>query len=341
MDSSTSHFEKFPRRAFSLLATALVAWAVCAFYSVYLNAEVVHYRQGYGIQNAWAAQMVREHGAKTVVYGGSSCAFSVDGERMLANFGEPTVNCGLIAGMGPMILSESALSHLRRGDTLIVAVEPELLTESFKQQTAIAVQFSLATHHPEWVLHPALGMGRVNWFQAAVALRPGGYHTFTLLGKLMERKPLYRYHLNDYHKSGWVQTDVRLPLTQPAEHGTKLSEDARQLLTNISAWCQTNGIRVAYAFPWSYCPADQLRRYEKQNLEFIGEVMAFIPVLRDPSLGADPAAGDFADSPLHPVEATAARHSDELGREVQQWDTWTREKLERAMADLQASVHGQ
>lgn len=335
MDSSISHFERFPHRAFLLLMTALVTWVACAFYSVYLNPEVVHYREGYAIQNAWAAQMVREHGAKTVVYGGSSCAFSVDGERMLAHDGEPIVNGGLIAGMGPMILTESALSHLRRGDTLIVAVEPELLTESFKEQTAIAVQYSLASHHLEWVLHPALEMGRVNWFQVAAALRPGGYHTFTLLGKLAQGKPLYRYQLSDYHRSGWMQTAVRLPLTQAAEHGTRLSDDARLLLTNISKWCQTNGIRVAYAFPWSYCPPDQLRRFKKENAEYIAEVMTILPVLRDPSLGADPVAEDFADSPLHPIEAAAARHTDELARELRQWDTWTPETLKQAIAESQ------
>jgi len=335
MDSSTSHSERFPRRAFLLLATALAAWLACAFYSVYLNPEIVHYRQGYAIQSAWAARMTREHGAKTVVYGGSSCAFSVDGERMLSQFDEPTVNCGLIAGMGPIIISESALSHLRRGDTLIVALEPELLTESFRDQPAIAMQFSIAAHHPEWVLQPRLGMGRANWFHLAADLRPGGYHTFTLLGKLAQRKPLYRYHLSDFHRSGWVQTDVRLPMTQPAEHGPRLSDDARQLFGSIAGWCRTNGIRVAYSFPVSYCPADQLPRYKKENADLIQQVMAFIPVLRDPSLSADPVAADFADSPLHPVEVEAERHTDELARELQQWDTWTREKLEQAVAQSQ------
>ena len=340
MDSFTSPSRKFPRRAFRLLIIALAAWVVCAFYSVYLNPEVVHYRQGYAIQRAWAAQMTRQHGAKIIVYGGSSCAFSVDGERMLANFGEPTVNSGAIAGIGPIILTESALSHLRRGDTLIVALEPELLTESFKDQPDIAVQFSMAVRHPEWVLHPVLGMGRLNWFQTAVALRPGGYHTFTLLGKLMQRKPLYRYHLSDYHPSGWVQTAVRIPLTQAEGHGPQLSDDARLLLTSVARWCKTNEIRVAYSLPWSYCPTEHLRAYEKENAEYIRQVMDCLPVLRDPSLGADPVAADFADSPLHPVEATAARRTDELGREIQQWDIWTSEKLKQAVAESQDAAPG-
>jgi hypothetical protein len=334
MDSSTLHSKKIPRRAVLLLATALASWAACAVYSVYLNPEVVHYREGDEIKRAWAAQMSREHGAKIIIYGGSSCEFSVDGERMLANFGEPVVNAGRHAGMGAVVLTESALPDLRRGDTLIIALEPFLMT-SPGDETALGVQFSVASHHPEWVLHPVVGVGKINWFQAAVSLRPGGYHVFTLLGKWMRRQPLYRYQLSDYHRSGWKQTAVRIPQTAGAGYGAHLSADVQILLTNLSQWSQTNGVRLAYSLPWCYCPPDQLRAVQKQNAEYLAEVMAFVPVLKDNSLGADPVAGDFADAALHPNEIGAAKRTDELGREIQQWDIWTSEALKRTIAELQ------
>lgn len=335
MDSSTSHFKQIPRRAFLLLITALASWAACAFYSVYLNPEVIHYRQGDAIKREWAAQMTREHGAKIIVYGGSSCEFSIDGERLLANYGEAVVNDGRHAGMGAVMLTEAALSDLRPGDTLIVALEPDLLGSSFGQEPALAVQLSLAVHHPEWVFHPALGIGQVNWFQAAAALRPGAYHAFTLLGKWMLGQPSYRYKLSDYHRSGWKQTAVRVPQTGWEGHETHLSGDARALLSNLSQWCKTNRIRVAYSLPWSYCLPDQRRKLRKANAEFLAEIMPFVPVLRDDSLGADPGAGDFADTGLHLTGTGAERRTDEFGREIQHWDTWTREELERAIADLQ------
>lgn len=337
MDSSTSHFKRVPRLAALLLGTALASWAACAFYSVRLNPEVVHYREGYNIQRAWAEKLTREHGAKIVIYGGSSCAFSIDGERLLANYGEPLVNDGRHAGMGGVVLTESALSDVRRGDTLIIALEPGLLASPFGKNPGLAVQFSFAVHHPEWVLHPVLGVGQMNCFQAATELRPGGYHVFTLLGKILRGQPLYRYQLSDYHRSGWKETSVRVSQTGAAGHGPDLSDDARLLLTNLSAWCRTNDVRVAYSLPWSYCPPGDMRTFREANVKLIQEVMAYVPVLQDPSLGAHPVAEDFADTALHLTVAGAAKRTDELGRQIQQWKIWTRETLEQATAELDSA----
>jgi hypothetical protein len=340
MDSSISHSKKIPSRAVLLLATALASWVGCAFYTLHLNPEVNHYRAGEIIKRAWAAQMTREHGAKIVAYGGSSCEFSIDGERLLANYGQPVVNDGRHAGMGAVMLTESVLGELRRGDTLIITLEPGLLAGQLKEEPALAVQFSFGMHHPEWMLHPVLDVGRVNWFRAATALRPGGYHVFTLLGKWMRGQPLYRYQNSDYNRSGWARTAVRLPLTGEIGEAPHLSADVRILLANLSRWCQTNGVRVAYSLPWLYCSPERLRLCQKQNAEFLIEIMAFVPVLRDPALGADPDASDFADTPLHLTETGAVRRTDELGRELQQWDTWTRADLNRAIANLQGPARG-
>jgi hypothetical protein len=334
MDSSTSHFKAVPWRAVLLLGTALTTWLVCAVYSLHFNPEVTHFRDGDTIKRAWVAELTRQYSSKIVVYGGSSCEFSVDGERLLASYNEPVVNDGRHAGMGPALLTESALHDVRRGDTLIVALEPSALTEPTDGEPALAVQFSFAVHHPEWVLHPVLGAGQVNWFEAIAALRPGGYHFFTLMGKWVRRQPLYRYRLSDFHRSGWKQTTVCVPLTGPSGHGPHLSDDGKALLAHLSLWCQTNGVRLAYSLPWSYCPPDQLRCFRRQNADLLAEIMAYIPVLRDDSLGADPDAGDFADTALHVNVSGAARRTDELGREIQKWNTWTLESLERATADL-------
>lgn len=341
MDSSTSHFNKVPGRALLLVATALASWAACVFYTLRFNPEVTHYRYGYQIKRQWADQMTREHGAKFVVYGGSSCEFSIDGERLLSNFREPVVNDGRHAGMGPVVLTESALSDLRRGDTLIVGLEPGLLTLPFGKEPALGVQFSFAVHHPHWVLQPALGMGQATWFQAAAALRPGGYFAFTMLGKWMRGQPLYRYQNRDFHRSGWCESAVRIPMTGAAGHQPNLSEDGKALLSNISQWCQTNGIRVAYSLPWSYCPTNDLREFRQSNAQIVAQIMPLMPVLRDDSLGANPDARNFADTPLHLTKTGAAQRTDEFGRQIQQWNIWMRSDLDRAIAALQNPETGE
>ncbi len=340
MDSSISRFKWVPLRAVLLLATAFATWVACVIYSEYLNPEVIHYSQGDAIKRAWTERLTREYGQKIIIYGGSSCEFSIDGERLLANYKEPVVNDGRHAGMGVVVLTESVLGDLRRGDTLIVALEPDGLTESIEGEPSLAVQFSFAVHHPEWVLHPVLGMGQVSSFEAAAAMRPGGYHAFTMLGKIFRRQPMYRYQLSDYHRSGWKQTAVRVPMTIGAGHGLHLSNDGRTLLTNLAQWCQTNGVRVAYSLPWSYCPSDRLRGFQRGNAELLAEITPIIPVLRDSALGADPVADDFADTAWHLTGSGAIQRTDELGHEIQQWDTWTKEDLEREIAGLHDLAQG-
>lgn len=327
MDSSTSHSNGwFPRKAFALLLTALVAWVLFGLYSLHLNPEVVHYSEGAKIKNAWAEKMTREYGAKVIVIGGSSCEFSIDGERMLKEFHLPTVNYGRHAGMGPSIMVESVLGHLRHGDTLIIAVEPGLLTEPLSEPS-LAVQFSVARHHPEWVLHPTLGVGRVSLFQAATLLRPGGYHVFTMLGKIVLGEPLYRYKLSDYRASGWKQTDVRMPIGGPPGHGQHLSQDALLLLQRLHDWCDQHGVRAAYSLPWAYTPEDKVREFQKENIQFLLQVAKFFPVLKDSRLGADPNKEDFADTNFHLRTAAAETRTDELAKQIVSWNVWTVEEL--------------
>ena len=327
MSSSTSHSDRWiPGWTVLLLLMALVAWAGCIFYSLRLNPEVRHYSQGAAIKNAWAEKMTREHGHKILVFGGSSVEFSIDGERMLNKHQLPVVNYGRHAGMGAMVLTESVLEHLAPGDTLIVSLEPGLLTVPL-EQTSLGVQFSFAQRRPNWVLHPVLGLGRLNWFQAAALLRPGGYHTFTMLGKLARGKSLYRYQLSDYRASGWKQTAVRVNLEGPAEHSGRLSADSRALLQALRAWCDRHQVRGAYALSWSYSPAAQEHSFQQENLRFLEQVAEYLPILKDARLGADPILEHFSDSALHPNEAGAAVHTDELAGQIKQWEFWTTEEL--------------
>jgi hypothetical protein len=315
------------------LLAAVAAWGGGILYSLKVTPEIHYYVQGAEIKDRWAEQMTREHGAKILVYGGSSCAFSIDGERMLDRFGLPTVNYGRGAGMGAAVLTESVLAQARPGDTLIVALEPGLLTDPL-DQLAEGVQFSFAVHHPEWVLHPALGVSQMNWFQALNALRPGGTHLFTLLGKVAGHKPLLRYHVTDYRPSGFEQTAVRVKNIVLAGHGPDLSADAGVLLRNLRAWCDQRHVRVAYSMPWSYASPDQERAFRRSNIRLLLEINQFVPVLKDPNLGASTNLEFYADTGLHLTEAGSAQRTDQLSAAIKNWDTWSPEALRARDAEL-------
>ena len=80
MASSTSPSEpRVPRLLCGLVLAALLAWAGCAFYTLRLNPENRFLKAAALTKQSWARKMTREHGAKHVIVGTSSCTFSIDG----------------------------------------------------------------------------------------------------------------------------------------------------------------------------------------------------------------------------------------------------------------------
>jgi hypothetical protein len=264
--------------------------------------------------------LTERHSPKTVVFGGSSCEFSIDGERLLNLYQLPVANFGGHAGMGAALIAESALGELRSGDTLIVAVEPGLLTGT-ADQTSLGIQFSVATHHPEWVLRPALGVEEASWIQVLVALRPGGYHTFTLLGKLIRGQPLYRYQLRDYRVSGWAQTAARYPFNDPEPYPASLSTNGRKLLEQLSAWCQERGIHVAYSLPWCYTPPEDVAKFKTVNAELLTQIAPIMAVLNDTRLGTDSDRSHFADTNYHLNESGTDLRCAEFAQALKSWQS--------------------
>jgi hypothetical protein len=130
-----------------------------------------------------------------------------------------------------------------------------------------------------------------------------------------------------------VSTKVRVVLTDPPGHGPSLSAEARQFLPALKDWCVAHGVRVAYSLPRGYAPATQIKEFQKGNADFLRQMVEFIPVLKDESLGADTHTEHYADSAWHLNEEGSRLRTDELGRAVQQWDLWRVEEL-RQLAGL-------
>jgi hypothetical protein len=311
-----------PTLARNLLLVALIAWAACAAYTVWLNPEVRFYSQLSEAQDAWSRKTETEHTNKVVIYGGSSCMFAIDGKLMLQEFGLPVVNRGLAAGMGVKVLTLHALEDLKRGDTLIVALEPGQLTAT-TEPTSLGTQFSYAVGHPDWITRDTLAMPSKGWVSSLLALRPGSYHTLTLIGKMLKGRPMYRYAVADERPSGWMVTAVRLPIQGPPGHGDRLSDDVLKFLPALRDWCQERGVRVAYSMPWAYCPPNVLEYFRERNARTLSEIAEHIPVLQDPALGASTDATLFADTVWHLTEAGAALRSAQLGRAIQEWHLWS------------------
>src|ERR1051326_5123913 len=181
---------RVPRVLIQVLASALIAWLACAFYTLYANPEVVFFKKAAVLKAHWAAKMTAEHEHKTVFFGGSSCTFSINPEQLLEKHNLPAANLGLGAGMGLRVLTRFALEQVRPGDTLIMAMEPGVLLGPM-EDTMLGAQISFALHRPVWLAGSDTvdGTRPMHWASSILMLRPGGYHTVTLMGKVLSRKP--------------------------------------------------------------------------------------------------------------------------------------------------------
>jgi len=312
-----------------LLGVAVSAWAVAALYTLQGNPEIAFFRRADALKREWSRAISSGHSNRIVVFGGSSCLTSVVPRRMLEQHQLPTLNLGLGAGMGAQILTRYALDSVKPGDTLIVALEPGLLVRP-PELEPLGAQFAVATGQPR-----LLSDGRrVDWVGALVSLRPGGYHVFTLLGKIILRQPLYRYTPSELKEGGWHEVAARRDLGNPGVGKLKLSPEGKELLATIHRECQRRGVRAAYAFPWQFCVPEDLTATQREDLLFVREVAAVIPVLREPSLGAHAVREHFADTLLHPIGPAAALRTDELAQAITSWSLWSPEEVEKRLGSM-------
>ena len=327
MASSTSRSSaSIPTFAVLLLAVALAALGLSAFYTLRLNAELNYFLAADRLQSAWAEKMTRDAGAKLVIYGGSSCLFGIDAERLLHTHQMPAVNLGRGAGMGASVLTLAALQHTRPGDTLVAALEPSLLNGSL-EPPSLGVQFSVVAGHTEWVRHPAVG---TNVVVVALSLaEPPSWRLSCIdrVGQAGRRQagfPLLRQR----HAPRRFRPDSGAAADQgPSPHSGVVSEDARSFLAALRDWSREHHVRVAYTLPWSFSPPDRAKAYQRLNAGLLFSIAEFLPVLRDPRLGAYTVREHFADTELHLTAEGADLRTDELAELIKHWRVWTSEEL--------------
>lgn len=301
-----------PRLALRLLGTAILAWAACAAYTVRLNPEVRFFHAVHRAKLAWEPQV---GGTNRVLFvAGSSCMTSLDPVHLEKEHGIHALNLGLGAGMGPRFLARYALDRARSGDRLLISFEQGLLTGPVGWES-LGVQFAFAIGRPDLLSGPdGPGAG-----SALLALRPGGHHVFTLLGKRLLRQPPYRYQASEVRPGGWHAVAARRPVASPGVLPDALSPQAKAWLRELKAECDRRGIRVAYTPPWLHGSDHDASGMRESTLRFLADVQTVLPVLRDEELGVHTEVGDYADTVAHPTPEGAAVNTDRVARLVEEW----------------------
>jgi hypothetical protein len=329
MPSSTSHSRQIlPRQALRLLGLALITFAGAALYTVRLNPEVRFLHRAIQIKRAWARELALESSPRFILAGGSSAAFSIDGGLLRRQHGLKLVNFGLHAGMAAPFLTAIAAREARSGDTLVLAMEPGLLTAPFTGPD-LAAQMGMALGEPELIAATEITGDRVPWVESLVSLRPGAHHAFTLLGKIALRMPLYRYSAGDFHPDGWQEAREFREIQARAPVAARLSPDADRLLDSLARWSASNGVTVRYSLPWAYVAPDQARQYASASAGFLVEISRHMPVLKDVSLGVHTNRTHFADTEWHLTSEGARERTLQLADHLRTGAIWTVAELER------------
>lgn len=307
---------------------AFLAWATAAFYSLRLNPEVLFYRDLSEIQKVWADRLRTTTATQFILVGGSSALFSVMPERAWEKDRVPLVNFGLAAGTGAQVMVLRGLAQARAGDTLLVGIEPGLLTED-GVPTGLGIQYAFAVGRPRWICDPRLDIPAMSWGSAILALRPGGYHMVTLAGKLLTRRPLYRYGIQDVSQGGWIRTAEREFDDTPPGHGPSLSAWSTTFLQSLAQLAGEKGVRLMYVLPWAYCPLGQAEKFRQGNAAFLLQISNFMPVLRDDRLGAIHDKDLFADSSWHLNLEGSRLRTDVLAAQLLEVRMWEKADLEQ------------
>lgn len=305
---------KFPRLASLLIGTALAAWLAGALYTWFADPEMKFWTAAARQKLDWVEKMREKHGYVIGVAGGSTTTFGIDAEHIGREHGLPVANLGLHVGMGPEACIGFGLSALRKGDTLVLSLEPAVFTEDYRKESKLGSKLALLLGRPEIVAWDSQSMG-VEVIKSLFAMPPGGYHLMTMLGKLGLGMPLYRYSIENLRPGGQQVTAERRDFTKEMnfvspEKPQVISERSIQLLGHTQSVAKEMGINLVYILPWSYWSQGTANRQRTANAGLLEAIGQHIRVVPEPSMGVHSELSDFADSGQHlTAEAAAARSS--------------------------------
>lgn len=280
-----------------LVMTIASLWLSFSFTTKW-NPEMAFWSQAAEQKIEWREELVKAgRGPVTVVYGGSSTGFGIDAAYATEELECPMVNLGLHAGMGAEALTGFALTQVRKGDTLLVMLEPVLIGAD-EPMPALGVQFAAAMGRPEilsWRSDSEAGFFAMKLSD----LRPGASNSLSLIGKLVMGRPLYRYQLGDVKPGGLLVTSVGGKLAGITDSISPLGPSARDFFHDLLIISQNREFGIKYALPLNYSEPDFAPEMRERNRQFLEEVEQLIPVIWEDEMGVSTVMSDFADSPRH------------------------------------------
>jgi hypothetical protein len=287
----------------AILACLVAAYALSFWLTIPANPEVRFWRDVVARRDAEIAHVRKEQPDTPIIFftGGSSCAFSIDPKIIEETCGMPAFNLGLPVSAGPKYLLHQALAKCRKGDLLVVCLEPDELTyDSYFAPTSFTFALALLDGDPAATHGGTSFGGRLSLRDYLNYSRPGPRYITTWIAKAATGKG-YRYMTRDIRYHGHIETQVSapsLPLAGP-KAVTQVHPVGRQLLETFKTAAKRKGVRLIYSMPWMLTAAHAAEQNRAANLKILESIRSIIPSFDDGYQGValDPAL--FSDSGLH------------------------------------------
>lgn len=288
----------------AIIVTVIAAYALSYYLTIPANPEVQFWAGAVARREAAAAAIRGESPSRPILFfaGGSSTAFSIDPQIIEDTCQTPAINLGLPISAGAKYILHHALRQAAPGDTIIICLEPDVLTKPNQESSASKAGFALEAQRGNFT-DSAGGstFGKKTSLSDYLNIsRPGARYFVTLAARTITGQG-YRYKIHDIGYRGIIRTPVHNPNMEPSQETAirSLHPQGRQLLESYAAAAQQKGVHLAYSMPCFFTDTAALTHNRANNQKILDEINTIIPVIEDPYNGAMDGIENFSDTVQH------------------------------------------
>lgn len=306
-----------------LLACVIVAYGLAAYMTIPASPEIRFWQHVVELRDAEIAQVRAEKPGTPIIFftGGSSCAFSIDPKIVEETCGLPAFNLGLPVSAGPKFLLHQALEKCRKGDILVISLEPDALTyPSDFAPTTLTFGLAVLAGSPSATVGGSSFGEHISIRDCLNYSRPGPGYVTTWLAKSATGKG-YRYENKDIRYHGRIETSVSDPSLPLAGHKQvdRICQSGHEFLTTFQKAAAAKGVQLVYSMPWMLTAKDAAPENRAANLKILESIKPILPAIDDGHQGVATDPKLFSDSGQHLSAAGSKIRSSALANALQAW----------------------
>ncbi len=308
--------------------------ATNACFILYLNPDFNFFGKLAKTSESWEQELRLKHPHVYVLAGGSSGRTGIDPQILLDEYQIPLVNGAMGAGYGLAANIAMAWEHIRPHDTLILNIEPEILSGT---DTPVLNDYGVKKLFHAYGFGYSQASPSIHWDWKAM-LQPFWGDSMSIASYIIKtltlpENEIYFYEKNArIHRSGWMEVLTK----NNYHHRAILTDDvqsldmftinplAKEFLERLRQECLKHQVSCIAMVPRTYIDGSMraYRLWYALQLTRLG-----FAVLHDPKIGAITTTNYFTDTANHLNREGSRHHTQQLAESLLNEHFWTEEEL--------------